>query len=261
MRTRYIILFLSLLFLSLSYYSYPQSEAKKSLSDNPTQLRQYVTDETGTLTPAQLKFLNTKLSNEDKSTSNQIIVYMISGLDGESLEDVSIRLAEKNKIGKKENNNGVLMLIVKDDRKIRIEVGYGLEGALTDALSSQIIRNDITPEFKSGNYYGGIDKGVDAIIQAIKGEYVADEKPGSGNNLCYGLPIFVMIIFGIIFFFIFISIIKGRRMIGRSIYAGKSGWSSGGWSSGGSSSSSFGGGGGFSGGGGSFGGGGASGSW
>ncbi|MEZ4824277.1 MAG: TPM domain-containing protein [Ignavibacteria bacterium] len=101
MRTRYIILFLSLLFLSLSYYSYPQSEAKKSLSDNPTQLRQYVTDETGTLTPAQLKFLNTKLSNEDKSTSNQIIVYMISGLDGESLEDVSIRLAEKNKIGKK----------------------------------------------------------------------------------------------------------------------------------------------------------------
>ena len=160
-----------------------------------------MTDETGTLTPAQLKFLNTKLSNEDKSTSNQIIVYMISGLDGESLEDVSIRLAEKNKIGKKENNNGVLMLIVKDDRKIRIEVGYGLEGALTDALSSQIIRNDITPEFKSGNYYGGIDKGVDAIIQAIKGEYVADEKPGSGNNLCYGLPIFVMIIFGIIFFY------------------------------------------------------------
>ncbi len=220
-----------------------------------------MTDETGTLTSSQLLDLNTKLSNEDKSTSNQIIVYMISTLDGESLEDVSIRLAEKNKIGKKENNNGVLMLIVKNDRKIRIEVGYGLEGALTDALSSQIIRNDITPEFKSGNYYSGIDKGVDAIIKAVKGEYIADKNPGSENNLCYGLPVFVMIIFGIIFFFIFISIIKGRRMIGRSIYAGKSGWSSSGWGSGGSSGGSFGGGGGFSGGGGSFGGGGASGSW
>lgn len=247
----------------LSFYAdcISQSNAKRSISDNPTQLKKYVTDETGTLTSSQINSLNTKLVNEDKSTSNQIIVYMISSLDGESLEDVSIRLAEKNKIGKKENNNGVLMLVVKNDRKIRIEVGYGLEGALTDALSSSIIRNDITPEFKNGNYYSGIDKGIDAITLAIKGEYIADNKPGSKNNLCYGLPVFVMIIFGIIFFFIFISIIKGRRMIGRSIYAGKSGWSSGGWGSGGSSGGFSSGGGGFSGGGGSFGGGGASGSW
>lgn len=259
MRSKNFISIILIIIISLYSDCQSQSDAKRSISDNPVQLRQYVTDETGTLTSSQISSLNTKLINEDKTTSNQIIVYLIPTLGSESLEDVSIRLAEKNKIGKKEHNNGVLILIVKDDRKIRIEVGYGLEGVLTDALCSKIIRNDITPEFKSGKYYSGIDKGIDAIILAAKGEYTADDKPGSKGGLCLGLPVFVMIIFGIIFFFIFVSLIRGRRMIGRSIYAGKSGWSSG-WGSGGSSGG-FGGGGGFSGGGGSFGGGGASGSW
>lgn len=252
--------------------SYSQTGDQKPLSENPTQFRKYVTDETGTLSSSEISALNSKLSNEDKETSNQIIVYLISTLDGESLEDISIRLAEKNKIGKKDRNNGVLMLIVKDDKKIRIEVGYGLEGVLTDAKSSSIIRNDITPSFKSGSYYEGINKGVDAIISTIKGEYTADKKSKENDNIgcCFGVPIFIVIIFGFIFFIIISSFLKSIFGAGRNIYAGKKGWGNSGWWGGGGfsggsgssgSSGGFGGGGGFSGGGGSFGGGGASGSW
>lgn len=225
-------------------------------------------DETGTLTLSQVNTLNLKLSNEDKTSTNQIIVYMIPELEGESLEDVSMRLAEKNKIGRKDRNNGVLMLIVKNDRKIRIEVGYGLEGALTDAESSSIIRNTITPSFKSGNYYEGITEGVDAIILAIKGEYTAEQNSNGskGNTCCFGVPIFIVAIFGFIFIFMLSSFIRRIFGFGSNIIAGKKGWgnSSGGWGGFGGGGSWGGGGGssgGFSGGGGSFGGGGSSGSW
>lgn len=257
------VIFLYLITILSCSEIYPQDSSQKSLSDNPRQLRQYAVDETGTLGHSQLNDLNTKLRDEEKNSSNQILVYMIPSLNGESLEDVSIRLAEKNKIGKKDKNNGVLLLVVKNDRKVRIEVGYGLEGVLTDAVSSQIIRNEITPAFKSGNYNEGINKGIDAIISTINGEYTADK----GNDkvdigCCLGIPVFVIIIFGFIFIFIFINIIKGIFGVGRTLRGGKGGWSSGGWGGGGwGSGGSSGGGGGFSGGGGSFGGGGASGSW
>lgn len=257
------ILFCCIAFLHSPVFS--QLQSSKPLSGNQnTELRKFVTDETNTLRPEQLSALTTKLSNFERATSNQIVVYIIPSLNGESLEDISVTLAEKNKIGKKDKNNGVLLLIVKDDRKIRIEVGYGLEGALTDALSSKIIRNDITPEFKSGRYYEGIDKGIDAIISVTKGEYKPDK---STNNVkgecCFGIPIFVFLIFGFIFVFILTSALRSMFGTGRSVYSGKNGWGSG-WGGGsfggGGSSGSFGGGG-FSGGGGSFGGGGASGSW
>lgn len=228
------------------------------------QFKNYVNDETGTLDQNQINTINNSLSSFDRVTSNQVIVYIISSLNGESLEDLSVTLAEKNKIGKKNKNNGVLMLIVKDDRKIRIEVGYGLEGVLTDAKCSQIIRKDITPEFKSGKYYEGILNGVNAIISVTKGEYTADKNSKDVNNgsCCFGIPIFVMLIFGIIFAFIFTSFIRSLFGVGRAIHSGKRGWGSGwgGGGFGGGSSGGFGGGG-FSGGGGSFGGGGSSGSW
>lgn len=260
--TKYLFIILILFCCQLVY---SQVQQNKSLSENPAKLSNYVTDETGTLTPSQISLLNGKLAAFEKSTSNQIIVYLIPSLNEESLEDLSIRLAEKNKIGKKDKNNGVLLLIVKDDRKIRIEVGYGLEGALTDALSSKIIRNDITPRFKSGNFYEGIDRGVESIISVTKGEYSADKNNKDINNeLCFGLPIFVILIFGIIFVFIFTSFVRNMFGAGRSIHSDKNGWGSG-WGGGGfggsgRSGSGFGGGG-FSGGGGSFGGGGSSGSW
>jgi len=249
---------------------FSQGQNERALADNPTELKQYLVDETGILNPVEHKNILVKLVNEEKTTSNQIVVYLINSLNGESLEDVSIRLAEKNKIGKKDKNNGVLVLIAKNDRKMRIEVGYGLEGVLTDAKSSSIIRNVFSPEFKKGNYYKGISDGVDAIIAAIKGEYTADENVSSddnNNSCCFGIPIFVMIIFIFIFISIFTSVLRSIFGFGNSVRTGKkgggNGWwggsGGGGWSSGGSSSGgSFGG---FSGGGGSFGGGGASGSW
>lgn len=261
-----VLLFLFLL-LPTGRVVYSQAPVEKPRSDNPAQLKQYITDETGTLTSSELSALSLKLSGFDKVTSNQLIVYVISSLDGESLEDYSIRLAEKNKIGKKDKNNGVLMLVVKDDRKIRIEVGYGLEGALTDAICSRIIRNDITPNFKKGKYFEGINAGVDAIILVTKGEYKAEpenDKVSGGGECCFGIPIFVAVIFMFIFFFIITSFIRSIFGFGKSIHTGKKGnwsggWGGGSWSSG-SSSSGFSSGG-FSGGGGSFGGGGASGSW
>ena len=245
------------------------SSFARSPLDNPRQLKNYVVDETGTLTGSQITLLSEKLKNFEAQTSNQIVVYIIPSLEGDAIEDVSMRIAEKNKIGKKDKDNGVLLLIAKNDRKLRIEVGYGLEGVLTDAVSSGIIRNEITPSFRNGNFFEGIQKGVDAIIAVTKGEYTAEKSAGrKDGGICMGVPFFVILIFGIIFVFIFTSIIRSMFGRGRSLYGSRKGWSSVPWiiSSGsgrrsGSSWGSSGGFGGFSGGGGSFGGGGASGSW
>ena len=227
----------------------------------------YVVDKTGTLTQDQIHYLLTKLVNFEKETSNQLVVYMIPTLDGDPIEDVSVRIAEENKIGQEGKDNGILLLIAKNDRQLRIEVGYGLEGALPDATASSIIRNEITPEFKKGDYFTGIDNGIEAIIAATKGEYEPiDEDSSGGPGLCLGIPFVAVIFFAIIFFMIVLSFIQrlfgcGKKgSTGGSAKSGSSGWWDGSWSSGSSSSSgsSFGS---FSGGGGSFGGGGASGSW
>jgi uncharacterized protein len=239
------------LFLFSSVYSQPK-------------ITHYVTDETGTLSSSQLSSLESKLSQFEKETSTQVVVYMINSLEGESLEEKSYEIAEKNGIGQKGKNNGALVFIAMSDRKLRIEVGYGLEGALPDALCNQIIRKEITPYFKQGKYYEGINAGVDAIIKATKGEYTQEkesskDKKGIGIGIC-GLPLLFFII--IFFFGIFFVISIFRRIFGwNRLGRGRNWWYTGGsgssWGSG-SSGSSFSG---FSGGGGSFGGGGASGSW
>jgi uncharacterized protein len=163
--------------------------------------------------------------------------------------------ATKNKIGTEKNNNGILLLIAKDDRELRLEVGYGLEGAVTDAIASSIIRNVIRPKFKNDDYYAGINDGISSIIKAIGGEYKAEDA-----NDEKGFP---FIIFIIIFIVIWMFVSKGGPFVPGGVY--RTGTRSGGWTSGtsswGGSSSGWSGGGGFSGGGGSFGGGGASGSW
>ena len=111
------------------------------------KVREYVTDQTGTLSASDISLLNEKLRAFDKQTTTQIVVVMLPTIGENILEEVSLKVAEANGIGRKDNDNGVLLLIVKNDRLMRIEVGYGLEGALTDALSSQIIRKEITPVF------------------------------------------------------------------------------------------------------------------
>jgi uncharacterized protein len=221
-------------------------------------VHQRVNDKTGTLSSEEISAIETTLNNFEQQTSNQIVVLMIPNTGEDSFEDYSLRVAEQNKLGKKGRDNGVLLLIAKDDRKIRLEVGYGLEGVLPDAISDQIIRRVIAPRFREGDFFSGIQSGVEAIMQATKGEFKAEPESKAAKK-------FVPIIF--VLFIIFVSFISRIIGGGRRSYVGSSGtftrggWWGGGFGGGGFGGGSFGGGGGFSGGGGSFGGGGASGSW
>lgn len=129
-----------------------------------------IVDQTNTLSKNEQQELAKTIEAEQAETGNQIGILMIPKLEGESIEEYSIQVAREWGIGSKERNSGVLLLIAKDDRQLRIEVGYGLEGVLTDIRAGQIIRTQITPRFKSGNYYAGIKFGLESIIKAIHGE-------------------------------------------------------------------------------------------
>src|SRR5258708_24417553 len=130
-----------------------------------------VNDFTGTLTPEQKDALERKLYQYDDSTSNQVAVVIIPSTGDYAVEDVALQILRDWGVGNKDKNNGIVILVAKDDRNIRIEVGYGLEGAIPDITANGIIDNDITPEFKEGNYYRGLDKATDDIIKAAAGEY------------------------------------------------------------------------------------------
>lgn len=251
----------------LAGLSYAQQSQPQERTPTPNKIDKYVVDKTGTLTSDQISYLMKKLVNFEKETSNQLVVFIIPSLNGEPIEQVAFRIAEENNVGQKGKDNGVLLLIAMNDKKMRIEVGYGLEGALPDATALSIINNEIKPEFQKGDYYTGIDNGIEAIMAATKGEYTPEESgDGFDVGIC-GIPFFVIGIFGVIFFMIVFSIIQSIFGCGKgwtkggSAKSGAGGWWSSGsgssWSSG-SSGSSFGS---FSGGGGSFGGGGASGGW
>ncbi len=179
---------------------------------------------------------------------------MVNSLEGESIEEYTNKTFSLNKIGQAKKDNGVLLVIAKQDHAMRIEVGYGLEGVLTDALTSQIIRREITPYFKASNYFGGIVTGVDAIIRAAAGEYHVDKgkrAPAASAGLV------TIVIMFLIFILMPMMASRRRSIIGSNGHSYFSGWGYGGGFGGGG----FGGGGGFSGGGGMSGGGGASGSW
>ena len=142
--------------------------------------------------------LASSCSTRKSKTSNQIVILTVNSLDGEDIEGYANRVFHEWRLGQKEKRNGVLLVAAIKDRKLRIEVGYGLEGVLTDALSSQIIRNEIAPKFKAGDYDGGLWVGVNAIDKAIRGEYKADPRTAAnaGNVL---LVMIVVIIFLIIY--------------------------------------------------------------
>ena len=233
----------------------------------------YVTDRAGLLSSSASGNLEAMLQNFESQTSNQVVVAIFPSMEGGSLEDISIRIAQQWKVGQKEHNNGVLFLIFKDDHQMRIEAGYGLEGVLTDALSAQIIRNEVTPYFRVGEYEKGIIGGVRAILSAIKGEYQADAAAqNNGGGSLFKMILFIVGIILMIDFFRYSVYWNGHRgykgvysfwewfftfailwLILRALLTSRGGSS---WSSRGGSSGS-----GFSGGGGSFGGGGASGRW
>lgn len=211
-------------------------------------LKSRVMDFAGILTPSQIYRLEEKLYLFEKQTSNQIAILAIPSLEGESIEEYSIRVVEKWKLGVKGKDNGVLLLIAMKERKIRIEVGYGLEGALPDILAFNIIRTQIAPRFKRGKYYEGILAGVESIMDAIKGEYVAEAPPERARGGAKSIGSLLTFIFLMLLF-----LLPGR---------GRMGWFWAGVGMGSFFRGGRGGGfGGFGGGGGGFGGGGASGGW
>lgn len=225
----------------------------------------YFTDHAGVVSPTDAATIESRLREIDTATSNQFMAVVYDSLpDGYSgIEEFAGRTAEAWRVGDKERDNGAVLFVFIAERKVRIEVGYGLEGALPDALASRIIRDEIGPRFRSNQYGDGILAGIEAMDRATRGEYRAKPQAReSGDGLW---KVLVLII---------IFLILANWLLPRSHYRtysrrgywggdvfGGGGWSSGGggWSSGGGGWS--GGGGGFSGGGGSFGGGGASGSW
>ncbi len=216
------------------------------------RLSQRITDQTATLSVPDIERLERIADDFERGSSTQLVVLIIPSLEGNSIEEVAYEIASNNQIGQKGKNNGILLLIAKNDRQVRFEVGYGLEGALPDILAGRIIRNEIAPRFAQGDFAGGIEAGLNAVILATRNEYHADnsENGRSKNGTPFGL------IFIIFLFFALRSIFRRRRRFGGGVSPWIGGW-------GGGSHGGFGGGGfgGFSGGGGSFGGGGASGRW
>lgn len=171
-----------------------------------------VVDQTGTLTEEQKQALAGRIAEERKATGNQIAILMVKSLEGDALEDYSLRVARGWGVGQKDRDSGVLLLVAKDDRKLRIEVGYGLEGALTDIRSGRIIRDRITPQFRQGKFYEGINEGLSGIITAIHGESDPNLKPedqGGGERGGGRFPL-EMIVWGLFIIPIWLSSILAR---------------------------------------------------
>jgi uncharacterized protein len=198
--------------------------------------------------------LTQMLDAHEQTTGEQLVVVTLPNLQGTSIEDYGYQLGRAWGIGQKDKNNGALLIVARDDRKVRIEVGYGLEERLTDAQSSVIINQIIAPAFKAGNFSGGISQGTQAMLQVLGGDPLAEPEPAADNP---GDSDSGDITQTVLFFVLFLIIVF------LSTRWGGGGRSGGGFIGGGGfgASGSGGGGGGFSGGGGSFGGGGASGSW
>lgn len=238
----------------------------------PPEPEHYFNDYAGVVPADAAERLEAKLHAFDEETSNQVVVAVFPELPSPSLEDFTIRTAQSWQAGRKKLSNGVVLFVFIKDRKMRLEVGYGLEGALPDATANQIIRDVMAPRFRQGDYGGGIDAAVDAIIAATRGEYQAAPRPAAAR--APPIPSWVFSLLFFLFFFVVIPLWRrsryGPRTYNRRGWntpwwysGGGGGWGSGGFGGGGFGGSSGGGsgGGGFSGGGGSFGGGGASGSW
>lgn len=230
-----------------------------------------VVDQADLLDPATEQALTEKLAALEAGSTDQLVVVTVDSLHDQEIEDYGYQLGRAWGIGQKENGNGALLIVAPNERKVRVEVGYGLEPILTDAFSSQVIRNDILPSFRNGDYQAGVVKGVDALIAQLsldpaeaqaRAQAVAHQEESSGGSI---LP---LIIVAAIFLFMFLIAMRsgrGRRSNVSSVLLwaasealrssgrGGSGWGGGGGFGGG--------GGGFGGGGGSFGGGGASGGW
>jgi uncharacterized protein len=227
----------------------------------PPAPKAYFNDYAGVVSAETSASLNQTLESFERDTSSQILVAIFPKMQSESsIEDYTVRVAQSWRVGQKAKDNGAVLFVFIADRTMYLQVGYGLEGALPDITTKQIIENEIKPRFKAGDYDGGLKAGVAAILAATKGEYLGTGRTAAGSRSARNsVGVVPVIVFGLVL----LALIFGRRR--RSLWGlagwtlGSGGFSGGNWSSGGGGGG--GGGGGFSGGGGSFGGGGAGGSW
>ncbi|HTP64675.1 MAG TPA: TPM domain-containing protein, partial [Geobacteraceae bacterium] len=158
------------------------------------QLTGHVNDHAGLLSPQVRQELEARLTDFERSDSTQIVVLTIPTLAGEAMDEYSIKVAEAWRVGQKGVDNGAILLVAKQERKIRIEVGRGLEGRLTDLVSGRIIRGDMSPRFKTSDFDGGIAAGVSAIMAVVKGEYKAAPHDLTRTRKS-APPIFTLLIF------------------------------------------------------------------
>ena len=240
--------------------------------DCPPKPPQWYNDPAGLLDAASADTLNRKLADFEQQSGAQFIIYALPSLEGDAIERFTVDCAQKWGVGQNKYDNGLIVFVFVKERKLRVEVGYGLEGTITDAFSSDVIRDYIAPHFKQDDYAGGLNAGADAIIAKIRGGEapVPPTSPGAtgqparsaGRGAGGGMPCSPL--FFLIAIIVFLVIVPALLMPNRRHGCGGCMLPFFLWPSGGSTFSGgggFGGGGGFSGGGGSFGGGGASGGW
>jgi uncharacterized protein len=250
--------------------------------DVPPPPTQWVTDGAGILGPTEADLLNKKLSDFEQETGAQFIVYTFPSLENESLEDYTIRAVQRWKVGQKKYDNGLVLFVFKNEQKIRVEVGYGLEGTITDAVSSRVIREQMAPAFQQQQYAAGLNAAANELMARIrKGEAPVEPLQPRGQGQGQGqqasgedIGIIPVLFILFIVFFVLVPMFSGRRRgYGRRssgcggcwlplMFMGGGGRGGITFGGGGFGGGGFGGGGGgFSGGGGGFGGGGASGGW
>jgi uncharacterized protein len=234
--------------------------------DLPPVPSAWFNDYAGVVDAAKGRRLDEKLRQLDRDTSTQVVVAIFPRLPSPSLEDFTARTAEAWRVGRKGLDNGAIFFVFVEDKKMRIEVGYGLEGALPDALAGRILNDQVVPRFRRGDWAGGLEAGIDGIVAAVEGEYTS---PPPAKRRGPPRSAIILVIFFVILFLLLVRFGSppgrgGGRTYGRRGRPGSGPWGygttwggpRGGWGGGGGF-----GGGGFSAGGGSFGGGGASAGW
>lgn len=256
----------SILFLLLFSFSVFASE------DFPQKSNRLVTDYTGTLSPSEQNQLEGKLEDFNIKTSTQIAVVIMKSIGGYEANDYAVQLGNKWGIGRKGKDNGILILLAMESHDVSIQIGYGLEGPAPDVLAKRIIENEMLPSFKQGNFYAGLNKGTDALMSLVRGEFTADDYMQRGQQF----PWFAIFMVAIIFIIVIGARANRTRryahtnhipfwtawfLLSQASRRQRGSW--GNFTSGGGGFGGFGGGGGGFGGfgGGGFGGGGASGRW
>jgi len=199
--------FLTYILIAVIYLTAQQTFAQDSLPD----LKERVTDQTGTLEPSEIQTLSRKLEQFEQTKGSQIAILIISSTGDETIEGYGIRLAEKWKLGRDGVDDGVILIVAKADRQVRIEVGYGLEGAIPDAYSKRIIERIIIPEFRAGHFFDGINEATDALISLANEEDLPlvtaqDSTPSRKSRRGFGGLVF----FGIFIYFILLGVLAKR---------------------------------------------------